>query len=73
MIRPVIVRISSVLFGFRISKMETQERGQNLPVPSPRTLLALPTRLPPDLNGSLGGYRASRPSEYATTARAIAE
>ena len=61
MIMPFIIRISSVLFGTRIPNMETQ-KTENLPVPSPRTLLALPTRLSPDLDGSLGANRAERKS-----------
>ena len=61
MIRLFIISNSCVLFGTRIPNMETQ-KTENLPVPSPRTLLTLPTRLSPDLDGSSGTNRAGRTS-----------
>ena len=38
--------------------MESERTAQDLPVPSPKALLALPVDLPPDLNGSSGTNRA---------------
>ena len=61
MIIPFIIRNSSVRFETRSPNMETQ-KAENLPVPSPRTLLTLPTRLSPDLDGSLGANRGERKS-----------
>ena len=58
MIMPFIIRSRSVLSGTRIPNMEIEQTAQNLPVLSLETLLILPTRLSPDLDGSAGTNRA---------------
>ena len=58
MIMYVIISFSNVLSESESRNMGTQQTAQNLPVPSPRTFLTLPTRLSPDLDGSLGANRA---------------
>jgi hypothetical protein len=58
MIRSFIIKNSSVLSGTRIPNMEIEQTAQNLPVLSLQTLLILPTRLSPDLDGSAGANRA---------------
>jgi integrase/recombinase XerC len=59
MIMSVIISFRGVLFDERKSNMETEQTAPYLTVPSPKALLALPTLLPPELNGYSGANRTS--------------